>query len=62
MAESTPDHCPRCSFTATFPCIVDVDEVLTFAKACTFCGAVRPSAATAPALAQRIQERASLGA
>lgn len=59
IAESRPDSCPRCNFTAAFPCIVDVDGVPTFAKACIYCGAVRPSAATAPTLVQRLQERAS---
>lgn len=59
---SSTERCPRCDYAATFPCIVDVDGVPTFAKACVFCGAVRPSAATAAALVRRLEERAGIRA
>lgn len=51
------DTCPSCGYAATFPCIVDLVDVVTFAKACAFCGIVRPSAATAPELVTRIELR-----
>lgn len=51
------DTCPSCGYAATFPCIVDLVDVVTFAKACVFCGTVRPSAATAPQVVARLELR-----
>ncbi|RDV44063.1 hypothetical protein ACR5MH_0735 (plasmid) [Streptomyces sp. L7] len=56
-AGAPQDTCPKCGYAATFPCIVDLVDVVTFAKACAFCGTVRPSAATAPQLVTRLELR-----
>lgn len=50
------DRCPRCGYAAAFPCIVDLLDVATFAKACAFCGTVRASAATDASQLDRIAE------
>ena len=52
------DTCPSCGYAGTFPCIVDLVDVVTFAKACVFCGTVRRSAATLPAIAERLDDQA----